>query len=58
MKKSLRQAKDEKCSDCGKPAVVFFPTFDPDIISYPYCRKCVDAIKIKLFIEFDKLGEK
>ncbi|MHA1197774.1 MAG: hypothetical protein ACTSQF_00255 [Candidatus Heimdallarchaeaceae archaeon] len=56
--KKLRQAKDEKCSDCGKSAVVFFPVFDPDIPSYPYCRKCVNTRKIELLIAMDKSDKK
>lgn len=41
-------AKDHECVECGERAVVFFPAFDPDIPSYPYCRKCVDKKKIEL----------
>ena len=48
-------AKDKKCTDCGKPAVVFFPVFDPDIPSYPYCWKCVDVRRISLITELSKL---
>lgn len=48
------KAKDCKCK-CGKQAVCFFPACDPDIKSYPYCRKCVDIEKLKLIC---KLSDK
>jgi len=48
-------AKDCKCVDCGKKAVCFWPVCDPDIPSYPYCRKCVDDRKDKLMLELSKI---
>lgn len=49
-------ASDYKCVACRKVmAVAFYPVFDIDIKSYPYCRKCLDKIKLKLLI---KLCEK
>lgn len=48
----IRYAKDEKCSVCGKPAVTFWPCIDPDIQSFPYCRKCVEEQKTKLLVAF------
>ncbi len=47
------KAKDCKCEKCGKQAVVFFPVFDPDIKSHPYCRICVDKIKLNLLITLE-----
>jgi len=43
-------AKDCKCK-CGKQAVCFWPVFDPDIPSYPYCRKCVEEAKERLLLK-------
>ena len=40
-----------KCVDCGKQAVAFFPVFDPDIPAFPYCRECLDKVKMKLLIQ-------
>ena len=48
-----RHAKDEECISCGEQAVVFFPVFDPDIQSDPYCRKCVEKAKIELLIQLN-----
>ena len=45
------QAKDCKCTQCKTQAVAFWPAIDPDIKSYPYCRKCLDKIKISAIIE-------
>ena len=36
------EAKDCKCSECGKQAVAFYPCVDPDIPSYPYCADCLE----------------
>ena len=48
------KAEESKCVRCDAPAVAFFPAFDPDIPSYPYCRRCLDDIKLKLMIEIYK----
>jgi len=48
-------AKDKKCIECKAPAVAFFPIFDIDIPSYPYCRKCLDKAKLKLLIKLNKI---
>ena len=50
-------AKDLNCVEkkCKEKAVAFFPVFDPDIPSYPYCRKCLDKMKIKLLIKLSKI---
>ena len=50
------KAEDCKCCKCGKQAVAFWPVCDPDIKDYPYCRKCLDAAKmrvIKMICESD-----
>ena len=47
-KENVTYAKDCKCNVCGAPAVAFWPVIDPDIPSYPYCRKCLDKAKIEL----------
>lgn len=44
-------ASECKCVDCGKQAVAFFPVFDPDIPAFPYCRECLDKVKMKLLIQ-------
>ena len=46
----MKKASNKKCVDCGKQAVAFFPAFDPDITSYPYCRECLEKRKIELLI--------
>lgn len=47
---SQMKASDCKCCKCGKQAVAFWPVMDPDIPSYPYCRKCLDKEKMKAMI--------
>jgi hypothetical protein len=47
-------AKDCKCIKCGKQAVAFYPCFDPDIPSNPYCRECLDKTKIELLIKLNE----
>ena len=42
------KASDCKCVECGEQAVAFWPVIDPDIPSYPYCRKCLNKAKIEL----------
>ena len=46
----LKYAKDFQCVNCANPAVAFFPVCDPDIPSYPYCRKCIDESKKRIMI--------
>lgn len=58
MTDKIVHAKDCKCVVCGKQAVAFWPCFDPDIPSHPYCRKCLDKEKAKLLIELNKIDEK
>jgi len=49
-----KQVEEEKpaslfdCIECGKQAVCFWPAFDPDIPSSPYCRECVEKAKMEL----------
>ena len=42
------KASECKCCECGKQAVAFYPVIDPDIPSYPYCRACLDKMKMEL----------
>lgn len=56
--KVMKQAKDYKCSECGEQAVAFWPCVDPDIKSYPWCRKCLDKEKNKLLIKIAELNNK
>ena len=44
-------ASDFKCVECGEQAEVFFPVMDPDIPSYPYCKKFADKAQRELFIK-------
>jgi hypothetical protein len=45
------EAKDCKCIKCGEQAVAFWPACDPDIQSDPYCRGCLDTIKLNFLIQ-------
>lgn len=47
----MKKASDCKCCKCGAQAVAFWPCIDPDIPSYPYCRKCLDKAKWELIIK-------
>jgi NAD-dependent SIR2 family protein deacetylase len=53
MKEKTLKAKNCKCIKCGEQAVAFWP-IEPDIKSYPYCRKCLDEIQIKLLLKIYK----
>ena len=57
MDKKLLKAEDCNCVICGKKAVCFYPVIDPDIPSEPYCRRCVDKIKIRLLEKILKLSK-
>lgn len=53
--KGLSLAKDYYCFECYKekkevPAVVFWP-MELDIEHFPYCRPCVDSLKIKVWMQ-------
>lgn len=50
-------ASECKCVDCGKQAVAFFPVFDPDIPAFPYCRECLDKVKMKLLIQLVEVNK-
>jgi hypothetical protein len=58
MSDKLVKASDCKCCECGEPAVAFWPVIDPDIPSYPYCRKCLDKAKAKLMMELLEIDKK
>lgn len=61
MSDKLVKASDCKCCECGEQAVAFWPVIDPDIPSYPYCRKRLDKAKgelIRMLLEIDKKYEK
>lgn len=45
------KASECKCCVCGKQAVAFWPTIDPDIPSHPYCRSCLDKAKLKMLVK-------
>ena len=47
-----------KCVECGKQAAAFWPVCDPDIPSHPYCRECLDKIKIRMMEDIRKMFEK
>ena len=52
-----RHAKDEKCDECGEPAVVFVGTGVADLDGeiWPKCRKCADGFQLKLLIKFGEM---
>ena len=52
------KASECKCCLCGKQAVAFWPVIDPDIPSNPYCRECLDKIKIQTLIKVFGKSEK
>ena len=58
MENNIKYAKDEKCCVCGKQAVAYWPTIDPDIPAFPYCRECLDKEKRELMIKLYKIDKK
>ena len=46
----------DKCCKCSQPAVAYWPAIDPDIESFPYCRKCLDREQMNLLIEMEELS--
>lgn len=52
------KASECRCCECGEPAVTFWPVYEPDIPSYPYCRKCLDRAKQKLMMELLEIDKK
>ena len=51
-------ANECKCIECGKQAVAFFPVCDPDIPAFPYCRECLDKVKMDLLIQLKDIDKK
>jgi hypothetical protein len=52
-KTKLIKASERKCCKCKKKqAVAWWPVVDPDIQSWPYCRDCLDAVKLAAMIAF------
>lgn len=52
------QANTQKCIKCGKQANVFFGLNDPDATPEPYCRKCVEKAKMRIYAEIAKIDKK
>lgn len=44
------KASDCQCCKCQERAAAFWPAFDPDIQSSPYCRKHLDQAQNELLI--------
>lgn len=57
-KDKLIHASDFKCVECGEQAEVFFPVMDPDIPSYPYCKKCANKAHQELIIKILEIDRK
>jgi len=57
MSKSIL-ASDLQCFKCKKQAAAFWPIFEPDIESRPYCRKCLDETKMRLMQEIMKIDKR
>lgn len=55
---SKKYAKYQRCCECGKQAVAFWPVIDPDVPSYPYCRECLDKAKMELMIKLEEIDKK
>ena len=58
MKRKIVKASDCKCCKCPKKAVAFWPVCDPDIPHHPYCRKCLDAAKLAVFVQISDMSKK
>jgi hypothetical protein len=54
---NVRYASEMNCCEknCKEKAVAFFPVCDPDIPSHPYCRKCLDKIKMRWLIKLTEI---
>ena len=50
------EAKANKCCECDRPAVAYFPVFEPEIPSFPYCQKHLDKVKNELLNKLEKEG--
>lgn len=51
-------ASNCKCCECGEQSVGFFLACDPDIPSFPYCRKCLDKAKVRLLLKLQEINKK
>ena len=56
-KKNIIYAKDCQCCVCGRQAVALWPVIDPDIPAFPYCRECLDKVKMKLLIQLNEVDK-
>lgn len=52
------KASECKCVECGKQAVAFWPIVDPDIPERPYCRECLDKVKMQTIAMMFGVDEK
>lgn len=43
-----KYAKNQRCIECGKQAVAFYPLIDPDIPAHPYCADCLYKAMVSL----------
>lgn len=52
------KASDCKCNvkGCNEQAVAFWPCIDPDIRSFPWCRKHLDEELNRFLVEMHKEG--
>lgn len=39
------------CCVCSAKAIAWWPVIDPDIPQQPYCRKCLNKIKLEIMIK-------
>lgn len=53
----LIHASEFKCA-CGEQAVAFWPMIDPDIQAHPYCQKCLDEARLRLYLELTNESRK
>lgn len=54
MARDRTNAKDYKCCVCGKQAEVFWPVFDPDIPSNPYCKECLKKERMRMILDIER----
>jgi len=52
----MKYAKEFKCVECGKQAVMFFGAADPDCESVPLCQEHLDESKRRVFDALRKLS--
>ena len=53
----MKYAKDFKCSNCNNQAKVFFGMADPDCEQLPYCEKCVEEMKMRIYRKLNEVEE-